>query len=158
MSKNRSFGSFFYFSISPEHPPRPLFCVTWRHQAPAGSRRLARSGTLRVSGVNTYTGATPINGGTLLLTRSGQISPSSALSLAGSGATLDLSASAAQVISGLSGVTDTRALFGANALTVNTAGDSFKPGSLWAEAPLSNKVPACWCSTGPAQHSRARPP
>jgi autotransporter-associated beta strand protein len=55
-------------------------------------------GTLALTGVNTYTGATVVNNGTLALTGSGAINANSALTVA-AGATFDTSAQSAHIFS-----------------------------------------------------------
>ncbi|VVE88974.1 autotransporter outer membrane beta-barrel domain-containing protein [Pandoraea bronchicola] len=87
-------------------------------------------GTQTLSAANTYTGPTTINGGTLALTGGGRLSSATAVSLMGSGATLDISSAGSQVLSGLYGAAGTRMLVGANTLTVNSATDSTYAGQL----------------------------
>jgi autotransporter-associated beta strand protein len=69
--------------------------------AGGGALTKADTGTLLLSGVNTYTGATNINGGTLQLGAANSISSSSAVTVA-SGATFDLN-SKADAIGSLAG-------------------------------------------------------
>ncbi|MFY3705315.1 autotransporter outer membrane beta-barrel domain-containing protein [Achromobacter dolens] len=94
------------------------------------------SGTQTLSGVNTYTGATTINGGTLVLTGAGRLSAASAVSLMGSGATLDLSAASGQTLVGLYGVAGSRLLAGASTLTLGAATDSVYEGELTGSGAL----------------------
>ncbi len=94
------------------------------------------SGTQTLSGVNTYTGATTINGGTLVLNGAGRLSAASAISLMGSGATLDLSAASGQTLAGLYGVAGSRVLAGASTLTLGGATDSVYEGELTGSGAL----------------------
>ncbi|UXL08124.1 autotransporter domain-containing protein [Achromobacter xylosoxidans] len=94
------------------------------------------SGTQTLSGVNTYTGATTINGGTLVLTGAGRLSAASAVSLMGSGATLDLSAASGQTLAGVYGVAGSRLLAGASTLTLGAATDSVYEGELTGSGAL----------------------
>ncbi len=94
------------------------------------------SGTQTLSGVNTYTGATTINGGTLVLTGAGRLSAASAISLMGSGATLDLSAASGQTLAGLYGVAGSRVLAGASTLTLGGATDSVYEGEFTGSGAL----------------------
>ena len=80
------------------------------------------SGTLTLSGINTYVGATTINSGTLALVLDGTISASSGVNLAVAGARFDISDSGAiPIIQDLSGVTGTFVVLGVNTLTAGTA-------------------------------------
>ncbi len=83
------------------------------------------SGTLILSGANTYTGATTVSSGTLALTGTGSIATSSGVTIA-TGATLDISqTTGGTTLSGLSGTAGTVAL-GSQALTLDVVGtDSF---------------------------------
>ncbi|PJM71490.1 autotransporter outer membrane beta-barrel domain-containing protein, partial [Achromobacter ruhlandii] len=94
------------------------------------------SGTQTLSGVNTYTGATTINGGTLVLNGAGRLSAASAISLMGSGATLDLSAASGQTLAGLYGVAGSRVLAGASTLTLAAATDSVYEGEFMGSGAL----------------------
>ncbi|WP_238926771.1 autotransporter outer membrane beta-barrel domain-containing protein [Achromobacter xylosoxidans] len=94
------------------------------------------SGTQTLSGVSTYTGATTINGGTLALTGAGRLSSASAISLLGSGATLDLSAASDQTLGGVYGVAGSRVLAGASTLTLGAATDSVYQGELTGSGAL----------------------
>lgn len=94
------------------------------------------SGTQTLSGVSTYTGATTINGGSLVLTGAGRLSAASAVSLMGSGATLDLSAASGQTLAGLYGVAGSRLLAGASTLTLGAATDSVYEGELTGSGAL----------------------
>ncbi|ALX82535.1 hypothetical protein APT56_04750 [Achromobacter denitrificans] len=94
------------------------------------------SGTQTLSGVNTYTGATTINGGTLVLNGAGRLSAASAISLMGSGATLDLSAASGQTLAGLYGVAGSRVLAGASTLTLGAATDSVYEGEFMGSGAL----------------------
>ncbi|MGE8659466.1 MAG: autotransporter outer membrane beta-barrel domain-containing protein [Achromobacter sp.] len=94
------------------------------------------SGTQTLAGVSTYTGATTINGGTLVLSGAGRLSAASAISLMGSGATLDLSAASGQTLAGVYGVPGSRVLAGASTLTLNAATDSVYGGEFTGSGAL----------------------
>ena len=82
------------------------------------------SGTLVLTGANTYTGNTTISAGTLALLDLGSgvsIASSSGLTLAASGAGFDISAAGNQTIQDLSGVAGSAIKLGANTLTAGTA-------------------------------------
>lgn len=87
-------------------------------------------GTQTLAGANTYTGATTINAGTLALVAGGQLSSATTVTLAGSGATFDVSAAGALTLSGLSGAAGTRFAIGASTLTVDAATDATYAGDL----------------------------
>ena len=80
---------------------------------------------LQLAGINTYTGATTIlAGGLLAIVGPGGIAASSGVTLAGAGATFDISGDdedRSQTIKDLSGVADTKVALGGNSLTVGTA-------------------------------------
>jgi autotransporter-associated beta strand protein len=79
------------------------------------------SGTLTLSGANTYRGATTVDAGTLALGSGGSISMSSGLTLAAAGAGFDISGGGNQTIQDLSGVAGSTINLGANTLTAGTA-------------------------------------
>lgn len=98
------------------------------------------TGTLILSGVNTYTGSTTVTGGTLALSGSGSIATSSGLDLSASGATFDISGSTASpTILGLTGVSGSTVALGGNTLVVNQAGNSTFDGAI-ADGGLSNGI------------------
>ncbi len=84
---------------------------------------LADNASQRLSGVNTYGGATTIGAdATLALVDDGSIALSSGVVLAGTGAKLDISgANGGRVIKNLAGVTGTTVRLGDNSLTAGTA-------------------------------------
>ena len=89
------------------------------------------SGTLTLSGSNTYTGSTTINAGTLALSGDGSIASSSGVNLAASGATFDISGSTGFVtILGLSGVSGSTVNLGNVALFVGPTGTSTFAGAI----------------------------
>ncbi|MBX3907529.1 autotransporter domain-containing protein, partial [Burkholderia cepacia] len=92
-----------------------------------GSVTFAGAGTQTLTGANTYTGGTTINGGsTLALGAGGSLASGSAVNLAGTGATFDVSgASGAQTFGALSGAVGTNVNLGGNALTLNGSGGTF---------------------------------
>ncbi|MBU3624454.1 autotransporter-associated beta strand repeat-containing protein, partial [Polynucleobacter sp. AP-Latsch-80-C2] len=73
-------------------------------------------GILTLSGANTYTGATTVNGGTLALSNGAAIVDTVAVSLTASGATLLLNNS--EIIASLTGVSGSLVNLGTNTLTV----------------------------------------
>ena len=78
-------------------------------------------GTLTLSGVNTYTGGTSINAGTLALSGGGALSANGAVTIAAASA-LDISGSSAdQTIGNLIGVAGSQVLLGARTLTTGGA-------------------------------------
>ena len=86
------------------------------------------TGTLTLTGANTYTGGTAINAGTLALGAGGSLAASGAVTLA-TGATFDLSAAGAQSIGNLGGTGGTVNI-GANALTLAPSGSSSFGGAI----------------------------
>lgn len=86
---------------------------------PGGSFTKQGSGTLTLSGANTYAGPTQINGGVLSAGDSNVFSPNSVVSIA-PGATLDLGIAFNQTIAGLSGAGSVN--MGVAQLTINQAG------------------------------------
>jgi outer membrane autotransporter protein len=79
----------------------------------------AGTGTLTLSGANTYSGTTQINAGALRASAANAFSPNSVVSIA-SGATLDLGTTFDQTIGGLSGAGSVN--MGAAQLTINQGG------------------------------------
>ena len=78
------------------------------------------TGTVDLSGVNTYSGGTMINGGTLALSGAGSLPPTSAVLLS-TGTTFDLTTSTIdQTIGDLTGSTASQILLGSNQLTFGT--------------------------------------
>jgi fibronectin-binding autotransporter adhesin len=89
------------------------------------------SGTLTLSGSNTYTGLTTINAGTLALSGDGSIASSSGVNLAASGTTFDISGSTgATTILSLIGVSGSTVSLGNNALFIEPTGTSTFAGSI----------------------------
>ncbi|WP_250625598.1 autotransporter-associated beta strand repeat-containing protein [Pinirhizobacter soli] len=90
----------------------------------SGTGDLAKSGagTLTLGGVNSYTGNTRIDAGTLALAAGSSIASSSGVTLA-TGSTFDLSAAGNQTLGLLNGAGGTVAL-GANTLTLNGVGNA----------------------------------
>ncbi|WP_174525318.1 beta strand repeat-containing protein, partial [Hydrogenophaga palleronii] len=83
------------------------------------------TGTLTLSGANTYTGATTVNGGTLALSGSSSLDTQGAVALTGNTARFDISAANGnRTIGALSGVTGSSIALGARSLTF---GDSTNP-------------------------------
>jgi autotransporter-associated beta strand protein len=84
------------------------------------------TGTLILTGTNTYTGATTIAAGTLALTGTGSIAASSQVNLTNTGATFDISGTTAGAsIVTLNGISGSNVNLGAQTLTI-TNGDGTK--------------------------------
>ena len=94
----------------------------------SGALQKSGAGTLTLTSVNTYTGATEINAGTLALGAGASIASSSGVGLA-AGSTLDLSAAGNQTLGALNGAGGTINL-GANSLTLDGAGNGNFGGSI----------------------------
>jgi outer membrane autotransporter protein len=88
------------------------------------------SGTLTLSGVETYIGPTTINAGTLALGVGGSLAASSGIGVATSGATFDISGGGAQTIQDLTGVSGSAIILGANTLTLGTANSTSFAGNI----------------------------
>ncbi|ONS97014.1 autotransporter outer membrane beta-barrel domain-containing protein, partial [Burkholderia cenocepacia] len=97
-----------------------------------GGVTVAGTGTQTLTGANTYTGGTTINGGsTLALGAGGSLASGGAVTLAGAGATFDVSgATAAQTLGTLTGAAGTNVNLGANALTLNGSGNGTFGGAI----------------------------
>src|SRR5262249_10318122 len=103
-----------------------------------GSLVIAGGASQDLGGVNTYTGSTTIMaGGTLSVSSLGSIASSSGLSLAGTGATFDISGSSgSQTIKDLSGVAGSTITLGSNTLAVGTANSTTFAGSITGDGGL----------------------
>jgi len=89
------------------------------------------SGTLTLSGVNSFTGTTALSGGTLALLGNGSIATSAGVSLAAASAVLDISAAnGPRTIGDLNGVAGSTVVLGANDLVQGTANGSSFAGSI----------------------------
>lgn len=87
--------------------------------------------TATLTGTNAFTGGTIVNAGTLALGAGGSLATGGRISLAGAGASFDISASGAnQTIGALSGVAGTTVSLGANSLTFGDATDQIFAGSV----------------------------
>ena len=80
------------------------------------------SGAFTLAGVNSYTGATTVSAGSLVLTGGNAIANTSAVNLSASGANLTLSAT--ETIGSLTGVAGSAVTLGANTLTTGDASNS----------------------------------
>jgi autotransporter-associated beta strand protein len=92
------------------------------------------AGVMRVSGVNTYTGATAVNAGTLVVGDGGSINSSSGVTVGAGGSLFYNSSTALTVAPTLSGSAGSRARLGGSgtinaALTLNDLGDVLSPGN-----------------------------
>jgi fibronectin-binding autotransporter adhesin len=88
------------------------------------------AGTEFLTGTNTYSGATTVNGGILAAGAPGSFSSSSIFTLAADGTGLDISPGGNQTIGGLSGVANSTVALGANTLTVQGASSSTFAGTI----------------------------
>jgi fibronectin-binding autotransporter adhesin len=85
-------------------------------------------GALILDAVNTYTGGTLVNGGTLAIGPGGSITTSSGVELTAAGTVFDISTGGSQTIADLSAVAGSTVALGANMLTVGTANSTVLAG------------------------------
>jgi len=95
-----------------------------------GSLAKDGAGTLTLSGIDSYTGPTVINAGTLALNVGGSLAASSGINVAASGATFDISNGGSQTIRDLSGVSGSAVTLGANTLTLGTSNSTTFAGNI----------------------------
>lgn len=98
--------------------------------AAAGSVVKTGAGTLTLTAADTYTGATTIGGGTLVLGPGGSIANSLGVSLTAAGAIFDIAAAGNQTIQGLAGIAGTTVNLGANTLTDFSAASTSFAGAI----------------------------
>lgn len=96
-----------------------------------GSINKVGAGTLTLSNVNTYSGGTNVNGGTLALSGAGALDSGGSMILSG-GSTFNISliAAASTTIGNLSGIGGTTVQLGAKNLTLGTIGSSTHAGTV----------------------------
>lgn len=93
---------------------------------PGGSIVKTGTGTLTLSGINTYAGSTTINNGTLALSGTGSIAASSGVDVANSAGVFDISGTTAgATIRSLSGVAGSSVTLGNQTLTLSNAAGTF---------------------------------
>ena len=107
------------------------------------------SGTLVLSGANSYTGTTEINAGTLVLSNTGSIGASSAIRLSGSTAVLDVTAAgftvgSGKTISGIGTVTGNLTVAAGGTLSPGNSVGTFNVGSLTLAASSTLYVEIQW--------------
>ena len=96
----------------------------------AGMLTKGDAGTLTLSGANSYTGGTTIQGGTLALGTGGSLSATSALNLSGTGSTFDMSSGGNQTLGALFGVAGSNIVLGTNTLTFGSASNTTFAGDI----------------------------
>jgi fibronectin-binding autotransporter adhesin len=94
----------------------------------SGSLIKAGTGTLTLTGAETYSGATTIDAGTLALGPGGALTASSGVALAAAGTVFDISGGGNQTIADLSGVAGSGVALGANTLILGTANSTIFAG------------------------------
>ncbi|PCE32533.1 autotransporter domain-containing protein [Burkholderia ubonensis] len=104
-----------------------------------GNGGLVKNGAGRttLSGVNTYTGGTTINAGTLAIGLGGSLAATGTVNLANAGAAFDISAGGAQTIGGLTGVAGTNVSLGGNTLTLAGSGNATYNGAIGGPGSLT---------------------
>jgi autotransporter-associated beta strand protein len=104
----------------------------------AGTTALTKqgAGVFTLTGSNTYSGATTINGGTLALTGAGSIANSSGVNIANAAGAFDISGTTAgATITTLSGVTSSDVVLGGETLTLSNASSTYNGTSAAPMAP-----------------------
>jgi outer membrane autotransporter protein len=106
------------------------------------------SGTLTLSGANTYTGATTINAGILALGSGGSIMKSSGVSLAAPGSVFDVSRSGSQTIQDLTGVSGSTLALGPASLSFGTGNSTSFAGTITGSGTLTKQGSGSFTLTG----------
>jgi autotransporter-associated beta strand protein len=109
------------------------------------------TGTLTLTGANTYIGPTNINAGTLALGPGGSIASSNQVSIGAAGGTLDISSGGNQTVQNLANANLGSVRLGANTLTDNTTNVNIFDGVISGTGGLPYKVRArcSWASPKP---------
>jgi fibronectin-binding autotransporter adhesin len=84
------------------------------------------TGTLTLSGVNSYTGDTTISAGTLALSGTGSIASSSQVNVANAAGTFDISATTSgAIVATLNGVANSHVALGSRTLTISNGSSTY---------------------------------
>ncbi|HKU97750.1 MAG TPA: autotransporter domain-containing protein, partial [Vineibacter sp.] len=122
-----------------------------------GSGGLIKTGTriAALLGTNTYTGATTIADGSLLLGPGGSIAASSSVTLSASGAILDIALGTDQTVQNLGGIAGSIVTLGANTLTIASSKDTLFAGAIGGTGGLIKSGTGTLELTGTSTYSGA---